>query len=108
LLPPSRITGIFHCIPVLVQEESTLVHGQLIQHPLRVKRILALGRLSTHGVIVTRGEGHGPAARRAQEPASLLRVGEHPPTGGLTAAGAAWRCYALSSGRPAVPLLLSG
>ena len=59
LLPPSRITGIVHCIPVLVQEESALVHRQLIEDKLRVKRILALGGLSTHGVIVTRREGHG-------------------------------------------------
>ena len=61
LLPPSRITGIFHCIPVLVQEESALVHRQLIQDPLRVERILALGWLGAHGLIVTRWEGHGPA-----------------------------------------------
>ena len=54
LLPPSRIAGIFHCIPVLVQKESALVHRKLIQDPLRVERILALGRLSTHGLIVTR------------------------------------------------------
>src|ERR1700676_2652299 len=59
LLPPSRITGIVHSIPVLVQEESALVHRQLIEDKLRVKRILALGGLSTHGVIVTRREGHG-------------------------------------------------
>ena len=59
MLSPSRITGIFHCIPVLVQEESALVHRQLIQDPLRVERILALGRLSTHGVTVTRWEGTG-------------------------------------------------
>jgi hypothetical protein len=43
LLPASRITGIFHRIPVLVQEEPTLVRRQLIQDLLRVKRILALG-----------------------------------------------------------------
>ena len=54
LLPPSRITGIVHCIPVLVQEEPALVHRQLIEDKLRVERILALGRLSTHDVIVTR------------------------------------------------------
>lgn len=59
MLPPSRITSIVHCIPVLVQEESALVHRQLIEDKLRVKRILALGGLSTHGVIVTRREGHG-------------------------------------------------
>jgi hypothetical protein len=60
LLPPSRITGFFHCHPVLVQEGPALVRRQLIQDPLRVERILALGRLGAHGVIVTRWEGHGP------------------------------------------------
>jgi hypothetical protein len=54
LLPPSRITGIFHCIAVLVQEGPTLVRRQLIQDALRVERILALGRLGAHSVIVTR------------------------------------------------------
>jgi hypothetical protein len=54
LLPPSRITGIFHCIPVLVQEGPALVLRQLIQDALRVERILTLGRLGAHGVIVTR------------------------------------------------------
>ena len=58
LLPPSRITGIFHCNPVLVQEGPAFVHRQLIQDPLRVERILALGRLGTHSVIVTRWEGY--------------------------------------------------
>jgi hypothetical protein len=105
LLPPSRITGIFHCVPVLVQEESTLVHGQLIKDPLRVERILALGRLSTHGVIVTRWEGHGPRHvglrnRRVCYGSAGTRLMYGP-----AAAGAAWRCYALSSGRPGVPLL---
>jgi hypothetical protein len=108
LLPPSRITGIFHCIPVLVQEESTLVHRQLIQDPLRVERILALGRLSTHGVILTRREGHGPRHAGLREPARLLRVGEHSLPDGLTTARTAWRCYALRSGSPGVLLLPSG
>jgi hypothetical protein len=54
LLPPGRITGIFHGVPVLIQEESALVRRQLIEDKLRVERILALGRLSTHVVIVTR------------------------------------------------------
>ena len=74
LLPPSRITGISHCIPVLVQEESALVHRQSIENKLRVERVLALDRLSTYGVIVTL-ERPRPAARPAQAPASLLRVG---------------------------------
>jgi hypothetical protein len=60
LLPPSRITGTFHCLPVLVQEESALVRRQLIENKLRVKRIVSLGRLGAHGVIVTRQKGHGP------------------------------------------------
>jgi hypothetical protein len=68
LLPASRITGIFDCIPVLVQEEPALVRRQLIQDPLRVKRILALGRLGAHSVIVTSRGWHGPRhARRASE-----------------------------------------
>ena len=81
LLPPSRITGIFHCIPVLVQEESALVHRQLIQDPLRVERILALGRLGAHGVIVTRWEGHGPAVACVLK----LVLGQRADVGGATA-----------------------
>ena len=108
MLPPSRITGIFHCIPVLVQEESALVHGQLIQDPLRVERILALGRLSTHGVIVTRWEGHGPRHAGLRHPRVCYGSASTRLPDGLTAAGAAWRCYALPSGRPVVPRLPSG
>ncbi len=85
LLPPGRITGIFHGVPVLVQEESALVRRQVIENKLRVERILTLGRLSTHDVIVT--------------PTDL-------PDGLM--AGAAWRCYALRSGRLGVPRLSSG
>jgi len=64
LLPASRITGIFHRIPVLVQEESALVRRQLIQDLLRVERIIALGRLGAHSVIVTRWGRHGPRLAR--------------------------------------------
>ena len=59
LLPPGRITGIFHCILVLVQEESALIRRQLIENKLRVERILTLGMLSTHGVIVMRRGPNG-------------------------------------------------
>ena len=59
MLPPGRITGIFHCILVLVQEESALIRRQLIENKLRVERILTLGMLSTHGVIVTRRGPNG-------------------------------------------------
>ena len=90
LLPPGRITGIFHCILVLVQEESALIRRQLTENKLRVERILTLGMLSTHGVIVTRrGLTDGLMA-------------------GAAMVGAAWRCYTLRSGSPGVLLLLSG
>ena len=77
LLPPSRITSIVHCIPVLVQEESALVHRQLIEDKLRVKRILALGGLSTHGVIVTRRKGmaDGTPGSATGEPATGILQG---------------------------------
>ncbi len=82
LLPPGRITGIFHCILVLVQEESALIRRQLTENKLRVERILTLGMLSTHGVIVTRrGLTDGLMA-------------------GAAMVGAAWRCYTLQSGSP--------
>ena len=65
LLPPGRITGIFHCILVLVQEESALIRRQLTENKLRVERILTLGMLSTHGAIVTR-RGLTDGLRRAR------------------------------------------
>lgn len=57
LLPADRVAGIFYRLPVLVQEGPALVCGQLIQDPLRVKRILTLGTRGAHGVIVTCGDG---------------------------------------------------
>ena len=78
LLPPSRTTGIFHCIPVLVQEGPALVRRQLIRI-LRVERILALGRPGAHAVIVTRWKGHGRrhAGLTAGEPATGVLLGGH-------------------------------
>jgi hypothetical protein len=84
LLPASRITGIFHCMLVLVQEGPALVRRQLIQDPLRVERILALGRLGAHSVIVTCGEGHGPRhARRASGSRERLPIAHVIPSTGL-------------------------
>ena len=63
LLPAGRVTGIFHRLPVLIQEGPTLVLGQPVQDPLRVERVLTLGRLGAHEIIVTCGEIARPAAR---------------------------------------------
>src|SRR5258708_17408613 len=45
LLPPGRVTGSVNRLAVLRQEVRPLVLRQLVQNPLRVQRILALGRL---------------------------------------------------------------
>ena len=65
LLPVGWVTGIVHRRLVLLQEEPTLILGQPVQDPLWVERVLALGRLGAHEIIVTRGEMVRPAARKA-------------------------------------------
>ena len=64
LHPANRVTGIFHRLLVLLQERPTLVLRQPAQDPLRVERILTLGRLGAHEIIVTCGQIARPAARR--------------------------------------------
>jgi len=66
LLPADGVTGIVDRLPVLVQEEAVFVCRQVVEDPLRVERIVALGRLGAHDVIVTsRGWHRRRYARRA-------------------------------------------
>src|ERR1700733_10416556 len=66
LLPAGRVAGPFQRLLVLVQEEPALIRRQVIQDLLRVERIVALGRLGAHDVIVTFREWRRRLGVRAQ------------------------------------------
>jgi hypothetical protein len=42
LLPADRVTGIFHRLAILIQEEPAFVVGQLVQNALWVERVLVI------------------------------------------------------------------